>query len=462
MEERLCGGTFFTLLSAVKRPNSRRSLSFMGIKGSLSEPTMLGALITILNPEYSRSDWDLPRSVVSKFKNCDYKTGVYLPFNDSAYSLAFHERVCHQYRETLESMTAFSKTFLQTEDKEKMDWLGRAVLELLMFDSTIPSDQALYISETGQPVYFRDIRDTEKICLPALLTGCWDYIVMNTPDNAVGRETIQNWLGEKDCVNSLGELKPEIGHRLQNDISVYMPETMCTDATEDRNKEAEMQENKSCYSAGSESVVIPASPGPSFPLYPQQTIPSQFFSGINVITSPGGYVGQISVYQMVGDEGTSIHELMGLDSTLYNLFVLDGDNLTGRSFSISKDCALNDYIQKEVRERFLSLTPVDQMTLTNIPSIFATVNRTERRTDPEHQALLGRITGIRLQHHDVRFQWKPYCMFPQQVLNQYESLFDIWTAPATNELSDEHWTIKQIPLLKRLQSVGVDPFRLTR
>ncbi len=97
-----------------------------------------------------------------------------------------------------------------------------------------------------------------------------------------------------------------------------------------------------------------------------------------------------------------------------------------------------------------------------IPSIFATVNRTERRTDPEHQALLGRITGIRLQHHDVRFQWKPYCMFPQQVLNQYESLFDIWTAPATNELSDEHWTIKQIPLLKRLQSVGVDPFRLTR
>ena len=73
-----------------------------------------------------------------------------------------------------------------------MDWLGRAVLELLLFDSAIPSDQALYIFETGQPVYFRDIHDTEKICLPALLTGCWDYAVMNTPDNAVGRETIQN------------------------------------------------------------------------------------------------------------------------------------------------------------------------------------------------------------------------------------------------------------------------------
>jgi len=70
--------------------------------------------------------------------------------------------------------------------------------------------------------------------------------------------------------------------------------------------------------------------------------------------------------------------------------------------------------------------------------------------------------SIRLQQYDVRFQWKPYCMFSQQTLNRYESLFDIWTAPATNELSEEHWTIKQIPLLKRLQSAGIDPFRLTR
>ena len=77
MEERLCGGTFFTLLAAVKRPNSRRPLSFMGVKGTLNEPAMLGALIAVLNPEYSQRNWELPRHVVSKFKNCDYKAGVY-------------------------------------------------------------------------------------------------------------------------------------------------------------------------------------------------------------------------------------------------------------------------------------------------------------------------------------------------------------------------------------------------
>ena len=462
MEERLCGGTFFTLLAAVKRPNSRRPLSFMGVKGSLNEPAMLGALIAVLNPEYSQRDWELPRPVVSKFKNCDCRAGVYLPFGDSAYSTAFHERVLHQYREVLESMTAFCKTFLQTEDQEKMAWLGRAVLELLLFDPTIPAEQTLYISETGQPVSFRDIYYTEKVYLPALLAGCWDYIVMNVPDNAVGRETIQRWLQDKDCVNSLGVLKPEIGHRLRKKIVVFMPETTCANATDSGNTDDPLLGKKQSLSSRSASAETPSPADSAFPLPAQQAAPQQFFSGINVIASPGGHVGQISVYQITGDEGTSVFELMGLDSSLCNLFVLDGDNLTGRSFAIPKQCALSNYIQAEVRERFLSLSPMDQIALTNIPSIFATVNRRERRTDPEHQALLGRITGIRLQRHDVRFQWKPYCLFPQQVLNQYESLFDIWTAPATNELSDEHWTIKQIPLLKRLQSVGVDPFRLAR
>ena len=89
-------------------------------------------------------------------------------------------------------------------------------------------------------------------------------------------------------------------------------------------------------------------------------------------------MGQISVYQIAGDEGTSVLELMGLDSSLCNLFVLDGDNLTGRSFAIPKQCALSNYIQAEVRERFLSLSPMDQIALTNIPSIFATVNHRER------------------------------------------------------------------------------------
>ncbi|MBR3742402.1 MAG: hypothetical protein IKN04_18425 [Clostridia bacterium] len=289
-----------------------------------------------------------------------------------------------------------------------------------------------------------------------------DYIIMHVPDNAVGRETIQNWLEDKNCVNSLGVLKPEIGHRLQKIISVFMPETRCTDPADNDNTDIPIQEKETSLSSGYAFAEAPSPADSILPFPAQQVAPQQFFSGINVIASPGGHVGQISVYQITGDAGTSVYEMMGLDTTLCNLFVLDGETLTGRSFAIPKQCALNGYIQEEVRERFLSLSPMDQIALTNIPSIFTTVNRRERRTDPEHQALLGRITGIRLQRHDVRFQWKPYCMFPQQVLNQNESLFDIWTAPATNELSDEHWTIKQIPLLKRLQSVGVDPFRLTR
>ena len=458
MEERMCGGTFFTLLAAVKRPNSRRPLSFMGMKGTVSEPGMLKALVMILNPEYQQLD--PPRAIVSKYKNCEYSVSIYLPFDDSAYTVAFHEKVVRQYHAVLNDVSAFCKAFLQTENPDKVTWLGSALLELLLSDSTISPDEELFISQDGRPVRRQELAEIESFSLPALILGCWDYIIMRAADNTVGKATIAGWLKEKEYANSLGRLKESVGSRLCRKITVTMPETditasICQDA-EPAGEQSVMQLSPQIPQTGNSVGVL--SPSQVFPSCPPA---QQFFSGINVITSPGGQVGQVSVYQIARDEGTSVCEMMGLDPTFYNLFVIDGDALTSRSFTIPKEYALSGFVRPEIRKRFLPLSPEEQIVLTNMPAIFATVNQKGRQTEPDHQALVGRLTGIRLQNHDVRFQWKPYCVFPQQILNQNEPLFDIWTGPAVNELSEEHWTIKQIPLFKRLREAGIDPFHLS-
>ena len=152
-------------------------------------------------------------------------------------------------------------------------------------------------------------------------------------------------------------------------------------------------------------------------------------------------------------------ELLSLNTALYHLFVAEGELFTGNTFSISKNVSLNRHIQSAIRDRFLDLGPVEQSELIRLPAVFAASNRGDRKTDEYQQAILGRITAIHVMNHAIVFDWKPFCPFPQQILNQNESLFSIWHAPAANELEEEHWTIKPVPLIQNLQIAGFDPYR---
>ena len=100
---RLCGGTLFTLLTqdAFKRPNTKKKLTILGEKSTVSENSMFVSLFRLLNPEHKPYNPDGLRSAASVFKNCKQASGAEFPLADSKYTTAYHDRVCGDYSSVL-------------------------------------------------------------------------------------------------------------------------------------------------------------------------------------------------------------------------------------------------------------------------------------------------------------------------------------------------------------------------
>ena len=482
----LCGGTLLTLLSAVKR-KTREQFSFLGLNGTVNDPMMLAAFLKMVSPDFPVSlSGSSFRSVTSRYKNCRYNYGADIPLNEKRFTQTFHTQVCEQYPAVLGQMDIFCRLFLPVEEEDKMEWLVRGILELISRDSRLRG-RKLFILPDGQPAKAEDVPNLTCISLPALLTGCLDYVILQPDLNTCGQRTLQEWIQEKEDIYAAGVLRETIGQ------SIRQPLTIETGLPEPAANVPEQLPAEPNLSAGSPDQSQKA--GPSDRLSPDQSPPAgasgsfsgqpmagtpvlplsgqwpghgtdlfaaapagQTYTGINIFS--GAQVGQIQVFHMPPQGGNSLIELLSLDTGMYQLFVTEGGLCPGNSFSIAKSVALNRHIQEEIRAHFLDLGPVEQNEVTRLPAVFAAVNKDGRATDEYQQAILGRITGIRVQRHEIAFEWKPFCPFPQQILNRNESLFSIWHAPAANELSEEHWTIKRVPLIRTLQQAGFDPVRM--
>ncbi|MBQ9008925.1 MAG: hypothetical protein IJ088_06305 [Clostridia bacterium] len=468
---KLCGGTLLTLLSAVKRARGNR-VSFLGIRGTVSDPMMLACLLRLMCPDYQVDLSGAFRTQASRYKNCRISYAPELPLNEPRYTEGFHRRVREQYPQVLQSMDMYCHLFLRVEEQDRMEWLVRAILEVILLDPDM-AGQGLYISPDGEPVESALVPEMEGFCLPALLVGCLDYIVTHVPLNTEGQETLREWILDKEEIHMAGTLRETIGCRIRHRIEVLMdqvepfvpePQSPCPDnadvETGGDNRSVQDLTDAQAPGSGAEKEptgTMPAGPGQPVTGPNRAWTGTQMFLGINIFA--GAQVGQIQYYQMPTTGGSSQMELLSLDTGLYHLFVVEGERFTERSFSLSKSVSLNRHIEPAIRDRFLDLGPMEQADLIRLPAVFATVNREGRETDAFHPALLGRLTGIRVLRHEISFEWKPLCPFPQQLLNRNESLFRIWHAPAASELEEEHWTIKPVPLIRNLQIAGFDPYQ---
>ncbi len=227
MAERLCAGTFFTLLCAIKR-DSRQACEFQGKSVWCSELQMLEALFCILYPSYRVINSGNFRTLTSKIKSCArYSSGDnLLQIPESAYR--FHRDMKSYYGKYLRKMQEFCDSFLSLYDPEQAAWLGRGLLELVAQDDTISGGQELYVSETGMPVDKQTLLSTTSICLPALLLGLWDYIAVHVPDNTVGAETLQRWKGDLNS-GTRGIRREAIGRQFVRPLTVRMASLEMTD-----------------------------------------------------------------------------------------------------------------------------------------------------------------------------------------------------------------------------------------
>ena len=448
---KLCGGTLLTLLCAVKRTPINK-VNFLGVRGSCSEAMMLAGLLKMICPEYREDLSAAFKTTASRYKNCQCNAGRDLPLNMSSFTSQFHRRVSERTREVLQEMELYCRTFLMVEKKDRMEWLAKSILDLITSDP-LAREKLRMISPDGIPVRGEALPEMETICLPSLLTGCLDYIVECVPYNTEGQETIESWLCAE---NEKYTGKVRCPFSVETEIPKSDPDCPAGKEPTETGGQGEInfgevrQENRpAADEPGREEMPEPVGP--------QARENARNFNGINIFS--GAHVGQIQYVQMPAAGGGSMMELLSLDTGLYHLFVTEGSLFQGNTFSVAKTVSLNRHIRQDIKEHFLELRPAEQAELIRFPAVFASVNRGDRETEAVHMAMLGRITAIHVQSSVISFEWKAFCPFPQQILNRNESLFSIWHAPAANELEEEHWTMKPVPLLRSLQTAGFDPYR---
>jgi hypothetical protein len=141
----------------------------------------------------------------------------------------------------------------------------------------------------------------------------------------------------------------------------------------------------------------------------------------------------------------------------YSLFVRDDDAPVSGEFLFPKECALTSCIAPAVKARFETLSDSSIVEILTFPTIIASVNRNNGRTDGNHYAQYGRISGITFESAGIRIAFQHMHYLPQQRLNEIASDLELNCASLRNELDQQHWTIKEVNLQDALAEAGIRP-----
>lgn len=156
-----------------------------------------------------------------------------------------------------------------------------------------------------------------------------------------------------------------------------------------------------------------------------------------------------------GQTITHAIEWASLSKTHFNIFVLEKEEFNCGMFTIPKTVSLNRYMYTEDIDSFLSLNSAAQDRLKQMPCIFAKRNMQFKHTDPNHPAVLGRITDITVQRDNIRISFAAFQAVPQQMLNEHTTELCLVCASLRNEFDEEHWSVKRGNLTQFLDNLGI-------
>ena len=196
-EQRLCGGTFLSLLINARKQRMGVREHYKGESDGLSDPSILLALIKVVYPDYS----DLTpttrgtfKTATSKYKACQSNGGTYIPFDEAVIINAFETAVKTNYPSVLQRMHFFADMLIDRSPTLMKDLaLARALIDLICNDDSIAPDQLFYINEDGSSITKKQMGKLQTISLQAFLLGVLHFVVKERTDNTVGRETYDMW-----------------------------------------------------------------------------------------------------------------------------------------------------------------------------------------------------------------------------------------------------------------------------
>ena len=188
---RLCGGTFFLQILRMKKKKIRKQSELLNGKTEpLSNQRVLEALIRIFNPDFAVYSDNTFKGDVSDYRACKESCGDNLPFDESHTDFSHFDNVIkNDYNRVLPEMNRFVDLFIAPD---KMYQTVKAILGCIKDDETT-DDAVFYMGEMGSPISKTDLLNADEIILEPFLLGLWHFILLNRPNNLIGRDTFEEW-----------------------------------------------------------------------------------------------------------------------------------------------------------------------------------------------------------------------------------------------------------------------------
>ena len=228
---RLCGGTFFTLLSNARVPLLSKAENYAGNRSGRTEWELLWALTRVVRPDLPSKPVIAEKSLTDgthDFKACISWGLSYFELGNISVQRSFDERVHTQFKITLNSMAEVVRDFIDIGSSTKKDeYLVKALVEVLHGDEKIDNNQLLYVQENGEPLSKINICSKRKICLQPFLLGLWHYVLTNVEDNTVGKETYNDWCPPRG--RAPRKYEKAIGEKSKRDIKLSYWESFSED-----------------------------------------------------------------------------------------------------------------------------------------------------------------------------------------------------------------------------------------
>ena len=149
-----------------------------------------------------------------------------------------------------------------------------------------------------------------------------------------------------------------------------------------------------------------------------------------------------------------------LDYECYNLFVISGEEFSGKYFIVSKDRALTESTNSGLKAKYAGLSEKAIAKIKTFPAIFADENRLYGKAEDSQIAHYGIITDIKIQDNGIKVYFECLTDIRQQILNELKEELGISYATAFNELNRTHWALKQINLVEALNKNNIKVFTL--
>ena len=237
---RLCGGTFFVLLSDARKPLLSKAENYKGKKSGITEVELLLALTKIVVPDIPEpmsSELKTLRDNTRDFKSCENWGGGFLRLGDKSIQKSFDERVKNNYSESLTAMSKLVEKYVDTRTSTKKDeYLVKALVEVIIGDDKILPEQLLYIQANGQPIEKKMLSSISEICLQSFLLGIWHFALTAVENNTVGKDTYNAWCpphngskgSKREYVAAIGE-----NSNLNIHLSYYENDHLCDESSDD-------------------------------------------------------------------------------------------------------------------------------------------------------------------------------------------------------------------------------------